>query len=132
MFYIGQKKFEEAGNIYKLIIDLSPGDSQAHFYLASIYDESGNREEAVKELNKAIDLDPDYHEALNYLGYVYVEQDKSKDYIISQGFDRKIVEDVIRMVDNNEYKRRQAAPSIKITPKAFVKDRRMPITNKYK
>ena len=62
----------------------------------------------------------------------YVEQDKSRDYIISQDFDRKIVEDVIRMVDNNEYKRRQAAPSIKITPKAFVKDRRMPITNKYK
>jgi len=42
------------------------------------------------------------------------------------------VRDVVRMVDRNEYKRRQAAPGVKITPRAFGKDRRLPITNRYR
>ena len=62
---------------------------------------------------------------------MYVEEDKSKDEIIVKGFSEEMVKDVIRKVDKSEYKRRQAAPNIKITPKAFGKDRRMPITNKY-
>ena len=48
------------------------------------------------------------------------------------GFDGNVVKGVLGMVDNSEYKRRQAPPGIKITPKAFGKDRRMPITNRYK
>ncbi|MFH1113458.1 MAG: NAD+ synthase [Pseudomonadota bacterium] len=59
----------------------------------------------------------------------YVEEDKSPDDI--SGFDPRMVMDVVRMVDRNEYKRRQAPPGVKITPKAFGKDRRMPLTNRY-
>lgn len=62
----------------------------------------------------------------------YVEEDKSISDIVSLGFDEKIVRKVIRMVDLSEYKRRQSAPGIRITPKAFGKDRRLPITNKYR
>ncbi len=61
----------------------------------------------------------------------YVEEDRSPDEIISSGFDAEIVKDVVRMVDRNEYKRRQAPPGVKITPKAFGRDRRLPITNRY-
>lgn len=61
----------------------------------------------------------------------YVEEDKVADEIIAQGFDPQIVIDVVRMVDRNEYKRRQAPPGVKITPKAFGRDRRLPITNRY-
>jgi len=61
--------------------------------------------------------------------HAYVEENRSHDEIEALGFDRKIVEKVIRMVDRNEYKRRQAAPGIRITPRAFGKDRRMPLTN---
>ena len=59
----------------------------------------------------------------------YVELDKSPDDI--QGYDADVVSEVVRMVDRNEYKRRQAPPGVKITPKAFGKDRRMPLTNRY-
>jgi len=59
----------------------------------------------------------------------YVEEDKAPDEI--QGFDPEIVKEVIRMVDRNEYKRRQAPPGVKITPKAFGRDRRLPITSQY-
>lgn len=62
----------------------------------------------------------------------YVEDDMSPAEIISLGFDEAIVHEVIRLVDRNEYKRRQAAPGIKITPRAFGKDRRLPITNRYR
>jgi len=61
----------------------------------------------------------------------YVEEDRAPEEIIGAGFDRKIVNEVARMVDLNEYKRRQAPPGVKITPKAFGKDRRLPITNAY-
>ncbi len=62
----------------------------------------------------------------------YVEEDKSPGEIVKLGFNKDIVDRVVDMVDKSEYKRRQAPPGIKITPKAFGKDRRMPITNKYK
>jgi len=61
----------------------------------------------------------------------YVEEDKSPDEIIQHGFDPEMVRDVVRMVNLNEYKRRQAPPGVKITPKAFGKDRRLPITNRF-
>jgi NAD+ synthase (glutamine-hydrolysing) len=47
------------------------------------------------------------------------------------GLPKGVVHNVIRMVDRNEYKRRQSPPGVKITPKAFGKDRRLPITNRY-
>jgi NAD+ synthase (glutamine-hydrolysing) len=62
----------------------------------------------------------------------YVEDDKEFDEMLKMGFDRKTVERVIRLVDSSEYKRRQAPPGIKITPRGLGKDRRFPITNRYK
>ena len=61
----------------------------------------------------------------------YVEEDKSARQLIDAGLPKETVYNVIRMVDRNEYKRRLSPPGIKITPKAFGKDRRLPITNHY-
>ena len=61
----------------------------------------------------------------------YVERDWPAEKIISEGGDAATVRRVIKLVDQNEYKRRQGAPGIKITPKAFSRDRRMPITNRF-
>ncbi|HOT97524.1 MAG TPA: NAD+ synthase [bacterium] len=63
---------------------------------------------------------------------MYVEKEMGAAEIIAQGFDAATVRKVARLVDLAEYKRRQAAPGIKITPRAFGKDRRMPITNRYR
>ncbi|MEX2606636.1 MAG: NAD+ synthase [Kiritimatiellia bacterium] len=62
----------------------------------------------------------------------YIEQDQGRDEIVAEGFDAELVTRVIRLVDGNEYKRRQSPPGVKITPKAFGRDRRMPITNHFK
>ena len=62
----------------------------------------------------------------------YVEDDREFREILKNGFDRKTVERVIHLVDRSEYKRRQAPPGVKITPRALGKDRRVPITNRYK
>ena len=61
----------------------------------------------------------------------YVEEDKPPDEIAAGGFEIHVVNEVVHMVDRNEYKRRQVPPGIKITPKAFGRDRRFPITNRY-
>ncbi len=61
----------------------------------------------------------------------YIEQDQDPQSIYQAGFDSKVVNDVIRMVNNNEYKRRQAPVGIRITERAFGKDRRYPITSGY-
>lgn len=60
----------------------------------------------------------------------YIEKDKTFTDLKNK-YNRKILKKVIRLIDINEYKRRQSPPGVKITPKAFGKDRRMPITNKY-
>ncbi|MBI5097701.1 MAG: NAD+ synthase [Nitrospirae bacterium] len=62
----------------------------------------------------------------------YVEEDRSFEEILQMECDRECVQKVIKMIDHAEYKRRQAPPGIKITPRAFGKDRRFPITNRYK
>jgi NAD+ synthase (glutamine-hydrolysing) len=61
----------------------------------------------------------------------YVERDLSRDELVEEGLPAEMVEEVIRMVDRAEYKRRQAAPGIRITSKAFGRDRRLPITNRF-
>ena len=71
------------------------------------------------------------YEALDPIIEGYVEDDLGIDEIVARGHDRATVDRVVRMIDRAEYKRRQAAPGIKITPKAFGRDRRMPITNRY-
>ena len=62
----------------------------------------------------------------------YVEDDKSFEDILSSGCNIECTRKVIEMIDRSEYKRRQSPPGIKITPRAFGKDRRFPITNKYR
>ena len=62
----------------------------------------------------------------------YVEDDMGVEEIVAEGYDAAIVVRVAQMVDRNEYKRRQSAPGVKITTKAFGKDRRLPITNHYR
>jgi NAD+ synthase (glutamine-hydrolysing) len=62
----------------------------------------------------------------------YVERDDSRDAIVAMGFPAEIVDRVVRLTDTAEYKRRQGPVGVKITPKAFGKDRRMPITNGYR
>ena len=62
----------------------------------------------------------------------YIEEDRSFDEIKKMGCDIKSTQKVISMIDHSEYKRRQAPPGIKITPRAFGRDRRFPITNRYK
>ncbi len=61
----------------------------------------------------------------------YVEEDRSTEGLVARGFEPQVVRHVARLVDRSEYKRRQAPPGIKITPRAFGRDRRLPITNRY-
>lgn len=77
--YVSQEKFPAAENIYRLILSLSPADSEAHFYLANVYEQSGDRARAEEELKKTLVLKPNYPEALNYLGYLYIEENKNLD-----------------------------------------------------
>ena len=72
------------------------------------------------------------YEVLDAILEMYVEQDESHRGIVAAGFDEAVVERITRLVDRNEYKRRQAPPGVKITTKAFGKDRRLPITNWYR
>ncbi len=72
------------------------------------------------------------YEVLDPILKAYVEEDRSYKEIVAMGFSPEVVKKVLRMVDVNEYKRRQAPPGIKITPRAFGRDRRLPITNKFK
>jgi Tfp pilus assembly protein PilF len=74
--YLQQNNHVAAEKTFKLILQLSASDIEAHFYLANIYDEQKNRETAIKELKTVLQLKPDHHQALNYLGYLYVEQDR--------------------------------------------------------
>ena len=62
----------------------------------------------------------------------YVEGDRTAAELVSEGFDPAVVDQVVRLVDGAEYKRRQMPPGVRITTKAFGKDRRMPITNRYR
>ncbi|OPY64845.1 MAG: Glutamine-dependent NAD(+) synthetase [Syntrophorhabdus sp. PtaU1.Bin050] len=85
----------------------------------------------LKPDQKDRDTLPPY-DTLDPILKAYVEEDKHPDEIVSPLLDREVVDRVSNMVDHSEYKRRQSPPGIKITPKAFGKDRRMPITNKYR
>ncbi len=71
------------------------------------------------------------YDLLDAILELYIERDLGVSEIVEQGYDRELVVSVARMVDRNEYKRRQSAPGVKITVKAFGKDRRLPITNRY-
>ena len=80
---------------------------------------------------KDIDSLPPY-ELLDPVLTAYVEEDKSIEQIVAAGIDEQVVKKAARLVDTSEYKRRQAPPGVKITPRAFGRDRRLPITNRFR
>jgi NAD+ synthase (glutamine-hydrolysing) len=71
------------------------------------------------------------YDLLDRILEAYVERDQGREELIAAGMPAETVDEVIRLVDRSEYKRRQAAPGIRITPKGFGKDRRLPITNRF-
>lgn len=89
----------------------------------------------LKPDQKDTDTLPPY-EVLDPILKAYVEDDKTFEEILSLGCEvectREVIQKIIQMIDGSEYKRRQSPPGIKITPRAFGKDRRFPITNKYR
>jgi NAD+ synthase (glutamine-hydrolysing) len=95
---------------------------------ASVIDKPPSAE--LRPDQKDTDSLPPY-EVLDPVLTAYVEEDKSIDEIIAMGNDEQVVKRAARLVDNSEYKRRQAPPGIKITPRAFGKDRRLPITSRF-
>jgi NAD+ synthase (glutamine-hydrolysing) len=72
------------------------------------------------------------YDILDRIIEAYVTRDESLEEIVALGLPQNEVERVVAMIDGNEYKRRQAPPGVRITPKAFGKDRRLPITNRYR
>jgi len=95
---------------------------------------------AVLEKAPSAELRPDQkdtdtlppYDVLDPILKAYVEEDVPVDQIVARGFNRDIVMRVARLVDQSEYKRRQSAPGIKITPRDFGRDRRLPITNLFR
>jgi NAD+ synthase (glutamine-hydrolysing) len=94
---------------------------------------------SVLEREPSAELRPDQrdtdslppYELLDRILEAYVERDQGRDQIVAEGLPADTVDEVIRLVDRSEYKRRQAPPGIRISPKAFGRDRRLPITNRF-
>ena len=95
----------------------------------SIIDRAPSAELRADQLDE--DSLPPYP-ALDRVLEAYVEQDRSREELATDGFDRDVVERAIAMIDRAEYKRRQAPPGVKLRPKAFGRDRRTPITNRWR
>jgi NAD+ synthase (glutamine-hydrolysing) len=95
---------------------------------ASVLDRAPSAELRPDQLDS--DSLPPY-ELLDRVLESYVERDEGREEMIAAGLPADVVDEVVRMVDRSEYKRRQAAPGIRITPKAFGRDRRLPITNRF-
>jgi NAD+ synthase (glutamine-hydrolysing) len=95
---------------------------------ASVLDRAPSAELRPDQLDS--DSLPPY-DLLDRILEAYVERDQGREEMIAAGMPAATVDDVIRLVDRSEYKRRQAAPGIRITPRAFGKDRRLPITNRF-
>ncbi|MCW2988748.1 MAG: synthetase [Solirubrobacterales bacterium] len=95
---------------------------------ASVLDRAPSAELRPDQLDS--DSLPPY-ELLDRILESYVERDQGREEMIAAGMPAATVDDVIHLVDRSEYKRRQAAPGIRITPRAFGKDRRLPITNRF-
>ncbi|HEY0753446.1 MAG TPA: NAD+ synthase [Ktedonobacteraceae bacterium] len=109
--------------VYRNSLSSSPLISQA------VIDKPPSAE--LRPEQKDTDSLPPY-DVLDPILRAYVEQDRSTDEIIAMGFDADLVQRIIRLVDLSEYKRRQAPPGVKITTRAFGRDRRLPITNRYR
>lgn len=113
------------------------------YRLAKTYNKSSKKEvvpTAIITKEPSAELRPDQkdtdslppYEDLDRILRLYIEDDLGIKEIIKSGENKELTEKIVKMVDRNEYKRRQSPPGIKITTKAFGKDRRMPITSRYK
>ncbi len=111
--------------------------------LARRLNERSGREvipESIIERAPSAELRPDQRDEDSLPSYAlldpvleaYVELDRSREELLSDGFDRDAVERAISLIDRAEYKRRQAPPGVKLRPKAFGRDRRTPITNRWR
>src|SRR5213079_386613 len=96
---------------------------------ATIIDRAPSAELRENQLDE--DSLPPYP-ALDRVLEAYVELDRSREELTQDGFDPGVVERAIAMIDRAEYKRRQAPPGVKLRPKAFGRDRRTPITNRWR
>jgi len=95
---------------------------------ASIIERAPSAELRENQLDQ--DSLPPY-DALDRVLEAYVEQDRSREELSQDGFDDDVVDRALAMIDRAEYKRRQAPPGVKLRPKAFGRDRRTPITNRW-
>ena len=71
------------------------------------------------------------YEVLDKILYYYIDENMSINEIVSQGYEAEMVHWIVQKIDNNEYKRRQAAPGLKVTSKAFGVGRRMPVAARF-
>lgn len=95
LLYLQQKKLDAAEKMFRLVVDASDKDADAHYYLANIYDEKGDKKKLEEELKKTLEINPDYHEALNYLGYFYIEQGKNLDEA------EKLIKEALKLQPDN-------------------------------
>jgi NAD+ synthase (glutamine-hydrolysing) len=114
--------------VYRLVDYRDARDSE-HPVPRSIIDRPPSAE--LREDQRDDDSLPDY-DTLDAILEAYVEEDADREQLVRAGLPEEAVDRVIALVERAEYKRRQAPPGIKITPRAFGRDRRMPITNAYR
>jgi NAD+ synthase (glutamine-hydrolysing) len=114
--------------VYRLV-DYRNGREEKHPVPRSIIERPPSAE--LRPGQKDVDSLPDY-DTLDAILQAYIEEDAGRDQLALDGLPEEAVERVFALVDRAEYKRRQAPPGIKITPRAFGRDRRMPITNAYR
>jgi NAD+ synthase (glutamine-hydrolysing) len=114
--------------VYRLV-DFRNARDDAHPVPRSIIDRAPSAELRADQTDQ--DSLPDY-DTLDAILEAYVEEDADREQLIRAGLPAEAVDRVLALVDAAEYKRRQAPPGVKITPRAFGRDRRMPITNAYR
>jgi NAD+ synthase (glutamine-hydrolysing) len=114
--------------VYRLV-DFRGGRDQSNPVPRSIIERPPSAE--LRPDQRDVDSLPDY-DTLDAILEAYIEEDAGRDQLALAGLPEEAVERVFALVDRAEYKRRQAPPGIKITPRAFGRDRRMPITNAYR
>jgi NAD+ synthase (glutamine-hydrolysing) len=114
--------------VYRLV-DYRGGRDERHPVPRSIIERPPSAE--LRPDQKDADSLPDY-DTLDTILEAYIEEDAGREQLALAGLPQDAIERVFALVDRAEYKRRQAPPGIKITPRAFGRDRRMPITNGYR
>ncbi len=125
---------------FAVIKDLYKTEVYELCHWRNLQEEDGVIPETVLTKPPSAELRPDQrddqslppYEVLDAVLEAYIEHDRSVSEIVAQGFDPALVERIARLVDVAEYKRRQSPPGVRMTSKAFGRDRRMPITNRYR